>query len=225
VAQIEEAFLLSFFNDDGGIPRPGPTAGSYIAPIDKVDITKLDIQGWDQHDIWQFEVELADTFLDHADDPAATPEAFLEEAGVEYWLSIAAENGHSIDPDTGDSIDTGDERTTRFWGWHTTMEMPDAGGFTDDRPFRSNIFMPSEDVWEYVDWTEAPPEHDGVDGPFNMAFELLTSSGTKGLSAGGKFEFWQDTDSMVPEPNSTILLAVGLFGSFMVRRRWLTNGS
>ena len=217
---VEEAFLLSFFHDAGGVPQPGPPAGSYIAPIENVAIQPLEIQGWDQHPIWQYEVELVDTFLDHADDPIATPEAFLEEAGVEYWLSIAAENGHAIDPETGDSVDTQDEPTTRFWGWHTIHEPIDVGGFIDDQPFQTNIFMPAEHVWEYGDWVEASPDHDGVDGPFNMTFDLLTTSSIRGLGAGDSFVFYQDTDNMVPEPSSNLLMALGLtLGIAFARRK------
>ncbi|MEO2045936.1 MAG: PEP-CTERM sorting domain-containing protein [Pirellulales bacterium] len=228
VPQVEDGFLISFFdNDPAGSALPADLAGSYIAPAENVKITPTDMIGWDGHRVWEYEVELPNTFLDHAG-PLATDDSFDELANTEYWLSIAAEDGHRIDPETGKAVDTGDpERTAPFWGWHTSPEHVDNPLFGDDAPVASNVFMPGDD-WDYVAWDQVPQFHmDPNARPNNMAFELLTldpdSVGLDGVLTS-EFTFFQDTDiaQAVPEPTTLACLLMGLVGIATGRRRETT---
>ena len=217
VVQEEEGFLISFFNDDAaGAPVPGTLAGSYLAPIDNVVVEPTGLIGWDGHRVWEYEVYLEDTFLDHPG-PLATPESFNEQEGVEYWLSIAAESGHKIDPVTGDETDTGENPDTApFWGWHTSPEIVTDPAFADNSPTAAGVFMPG-DVWEYVGWQPVELVHQGR----NMAFELLTTD-PDGVFDSGVFEFRQDADNpAIPEPGSAILalIALAVFNPWTSRRR------
>jgi len=225
VPEVEDGFLISFFDDDpAGSTLPADLAGSYIAPADSVRISPTGMIGWDGHPVWEYEVELPETFLDHAG-PLATENSFDEVADTEYWISIAAEDGHRIDPDTGKAENTGDpERSAPFWGWHTSPERVDNGLFIDDAPVASNVFMPGGE-WDYVAWDQVPQFHIGPnDRPYNMAFELLTldpdSVGLDGVLAT-EFTFFQDTDiaQAVPEPNTLACLFIGLIGMVSARRR------
>jgi hypothetical protein len=166
---IEDGFILSFFSDqpveppDNPFSRPKDLLGSYIAPIEAVRITPTGLIGWDQHPIWQYEVNLQDTHLDHPS-PIADPIKFNEQAGEIYWLSIAAQNGHDILPDWS-FLDNGDPvEPEHFWGWHTS---PDSFG---DVATMGSLIMPNTD-WVYQDWDLIEPLH--TDN--NMAFELLTT--------------------------------------------------
>ena len=212
-AQVEEGFLLSFFADQQQ-GQPDALLGSYIAPVENVTIKATDMIGWDQHRVWEYEVDLSETLLDHASD-FATPEGFREEEGVEYWLSIAAENGHQFDLDTGEFINNGDEiQQEPFWGWHTTPQLID--GHEDAAPVQSNLFMPGGE-WEYIAWDTVQQAH--ADPLNNMAFQLLTpddsNSGLDGIVVK-ELTFLQDTDNPVPEPTAMILLSWGILG--MVHR-------
>ncbi len=225
VPEVEDGFLISFFDSDpAGTTVPADLAGSYIAPTENVKITPTDMIGWDGHRVWEYEVELPETFLDHPG-PLATDDSFNEVADTEYWISIAAEDGHRIDPVTGEAVDTGDpERTAPFWGWHTSPEHVDHPLFTDDAPVASNLFMPPN-AWEYVAWDQVPQFHmDPNTRPNNMAFELLTldpnSVGLDGVLTS-EFSFFQDTDiaQAVPEPTTLASLLIGLVSAAAVRRR------
>ncbi len=177
VPVIEDGFLLSFFGDipadpTGGAPfsMPGGLLGSYIAPKTAVKITPTQHFGWDNHRIWQYEVNLQDTHLDHAGD-LATPISFNEQKDVIYWLSVVAENGHEILADwtVRDTMDQ--PLTTHWWGWHNS---PDS--FNDDAVMGS-LLMPTSQ-WEYFGWEPIRPQHN----PFiDMAFELLTIPEPAGL--------------------------------------------
>ena len=226
VPEVEEGFLISFFDQNPNEPPlPGDQAGSYLAPAESVKITPTNMVGWDGHPVWEYEVELSDTFLDHAG-LLAKDDAFNEVADTEYWISIAAEDGHQIDPDTGKGTDTGDpERTAPFWGWHTSPDrVTDNALFVDDAPVASNVFMPNNE-WEYTAWDQVPQFHTGPnDLPYNMAFELLTlDSGSLGLDGdlNAEFTFFQDTDiaQSVPEPATLACMFAGLLASSFMRRR------
>ncbi len=225
VPEVEEGFLISFFDSDpAGSTVPADLAGSYIAPAENVKISPTGMIGWDGHPVWEYEVELPETVLDHPG-PLATEKSFDEVADTEYWISIAAEDGHRIDPDTGEAIDTGDpERTAPWWGWHTSPERVDHALFVDDAPVASNLFMPNGE-WQYVGFDQVPQFHTGPDDPpNNMAFELLTldpdSVGLDGVVTK-EFTFFTDTDiaQAVPEPTTMACLLVGLLGAVAVRQR------
>ena len=203
----EEGFLLSFFDKDAANGIPDNLAGSYLAPIDNVVVEPTGMIGWDEHRIWQYEVALENTFLHHAG-PLATPESFNEEAGVEYWLSVAAESGHKIDPVTGEEEDTGEGVDRQFWGWHTSPEQHTF--FANNIPHAADVFMPGDD-WEYEQWRQIDLVHGGE----NMAFELLTTN-PDGVLDGtnvSEFVFRQDADNPenpIPEPAGATLAWIAL---------------
>src|SRR5262249_7424813 len=97
---FEDGYVLSFFSDfqptGNGFSRPTNLLASYIAPRTALRISRTPYVGWDSNCIYQYEVDLRDTCLDHAVTNLATPEAFLEQSGATYWLAITAEVGHRV---------------------------------------------------------------------------------------------------------------------------------
>ncbi len=228
VPPVEEGYVISFFASAAGAAGPGPLLGTYAAPADAVDIRPTGLLGWDQHPVWEYVVDLDQTLLEHAS-AIAQPDAFLETANTEYWISIAAEDGHAIDVDAGKTTDTGDPiRTAPWWGWHSTPEGVALPVFVDDAPFAANVSM-DVDQWVYAPWAVAPQLHPDPNLN-NLAFELLTvDAGTIGLDgvADTMMSFSADTDTVVavPEPSSLVLftgaalLALKRRGSSSARRR------
>ena len=182
---VEDGFVLSFFKDipvdqnPAGFSMPGELLGAYLSPDYAVRIKPTSYIGGDGHPVWEYEVNLQDTHLEHAVTPIATPDEFLEVAGEIYWLSIAAENGHELNPVTWEWFDNGDEiRDDHFWGWHTSPHA------FNDLTTMGELVMPTSDIWQYQNWEPLPePFHSTSD----QAFELLT----------------------VPEPGTLLLLAAG----------------
>jgi len=98
---FEDGYVLSFFTSvqpvgPGASSRPGQLLGTYIAPLSAIKITPTQFYGCDSNRIWQYEVKLEDTCLDHADPRIARPDAFLEVSNVLYWVAITAEVGHQV---------------------------------------------------------------------------------------------------------------------------------
>ena len=228
VPPIEEGYVISFFQRVAGTATPGPLLGTYAAPADAVDILPTGLTGWDGHRVWEYVVDLDQTLLEHRSD-IATPDAFLETAGTEYWISVAAENGHVIDVDNGKTTDNGDPiRTVPWWGWHTTPDMVALPAFTDDPPYAAGVSMEG-DQWIYSPWAIAPQLHPSPNLN-NLSFELLTvDPGTIGLNGvtDTMMSFYADTDTVVtvPEPSSLVLfagaalLALSRKGDYSARRR------
>jgi hypothetical protein len=217
VPPIEEGYVISFFETISDI-GPVRLLGTYVAPTTVVDIKPTGFAGWDQHDVWEYVVDLDQTLLEHASD-LATKEAFLERPGAEYWISIAAEDGHEINLETGDIVDTGDpQRTAPWWGWHTTPERGNDQNFVDGAPLIANVSMDGLE-WVYAPWETAPQFHCTA-GQIcnNLAFELLTVDGsTIGLNGitDTMMNFVADTDTVVvPEPPSFVLLAGAVLFAF-----------
>ena len=52
--------------------------------------------GWDDHPIFQYEVNFQDTHLEHAAPGIADQIGFNQQPGEVYWLAINAEVGHTI---------------------------------------------------------------------------------------------------------------------------------
>jgi hypothetical protein len=129
---VEDGFVLSFFSDfqptAAGFSRPTNLLASYIAPRTAVQVSRTPYVGWDSNCIYQYEVNLRDTCLDHAVTNLATPRAFFERSNTVYWLAITAEVGHRVVPitnSTGTIVEwqqqaTGKRTTNHFWGWHTS---------------------------------------------------------------------------------------------------------
>lgn len=167
---IEDGLLISFFRDIPVSPinpdfsRPGELLGSYIADVSVVMISPTGMTHWDEHPIWQCEVMIADTDGDHLIAGLSEPHAFLETAGEIYWISIAAENGHRIEPATWEPIDTMDPvEEEHFWRWHTSPTE------NIDLAVMGDLQMPGSD-WLYGNWNPVETVHLGDE----MAFELLT---------------------------------------------------
>ena len=193
---IEDTFILSFFADipveesSTGFSMPGTLLGTYIAPITAVKIDDAEMSGWDLHAVWQYEVNLQDTHLEHQS-PLATRISFNEMEGIIYWLSITASNGHELT--TGPAGEWLFEPTSdpqeleHWWGWHTSpIEF-------NDVPTMSTLAMGGLGECEYLDWQRIDPQHFGTD----MAFELFT----------------------IPIPGAVWLFAPALVGLGMLRRR------
>ena len=174
---FEDGFVLSFFSDfqpaTGGPGRPDKLLGTYVAPLSLVKITPTQFIGCDDRRIWQDQVRLQDTCLDHPVPDIATPRAFLERSNVVYWLAITAEVGHEVVPlydPSGEIVDwdhkeTGKRATTHFWGWHTSPRQ------VEDRSVMGHVVMQGAD-WIYPEnlWQPNPFFCQEVD----QAFELLT---------------------------------------------------
>jgi len=183
VPTVEDGFLISFFSDvpdpnpddPDTFSMPGTLLGSYVAPVLAVRITDTGLVGWDEHEIFQYEVNLQDTHLDHASD-IATPIAFEEQQGTIYWVAITAENGHRLVEDWNFE-DTGDPvLESHYWGWHTSPEA------FNDVATMGTLDMPGN-VWDYGSWNPIQPAH----GELDLAFELLTvpEPGTAALGGMG----------------------------------------
>jgi hypothetical protein len=228
VPPVEEGYVVSFFQSVAGVAGPGPLLGTYVAPASVVDIRPTGMVGWDGHPVWEYAVDLDQTLLEHASD-LATRESFNEQEDTEYWISIAAEDGHAINVDTGETIDTGDPiRTAPWWGWHSTPEAVTLPAFADEAPYAANVSMDG-DQWVYAPWNVAPQQHPSPNLN-NLAFELLTvDGGTIGLDGvtDTMMSFYADTDTVVavPEPSSLVLiagaalLALGRIGGRSARSR------
>ena len=197
VPAVEDGFVVSFFRDvpadqnpTGPFSQPGDLLGTYVAPVSAVRIRPTDEVGWDDHRIWEYEVELEWTHLEHAIPGLSEPDAFLEKEGEIYWLSILAENGHEIDMASWEVFPNDDPiEQGHYWGWHTS---PDA--FNDSATF-GMLAMPAAGEWLYEQWNPVDEvvAHDLRD----MSFELLT-----------------------PEPSSVALFLLGpLALATCVRRR------
>jgi hypothetical protein len=220
VPPAEEGYVISFFANGATAPGPGQLLGMYEAPASAVDIQPTGLTGWDGHPVWEYVVDLDETLLEHRSD-LATPESFNEIEGTEYWISIAAENGHEIDVAGGTTNDNGDPiRTTSWWGWHTT---PDAVTFpapaSDSPPFAAGIAMDG-DQWVYFPWNIADQQHPSPNLN-NLSFELLTidpsTIGLSGAVGNDMMSFVADTDTVVgiPEPAGGMLILLALVATFL----------
>ena len=170
-AVVEDGFILSFFSDipdpDGtgpGFSTPGDLLGSYIANETKVVVEPTELIGWDGHRIWEYYVDLEDTHPEHLDPSIAQPDRFNEQAGVIYWMSIVAENGHEMDEDWNTFPNMDDVEPEHFWGWHTSPDR------FNDVPVMGNLKMPDAVTWDYTNWFPVQLDH----MPGDMAFELYT---------------------------------------------------
>ncbi|MBW2236816.1 MAG: hypothetical protein JRG85_15625 [Deltaproteobacteria bacterium] len=122
--------------------------------------------GWDGHRIFQCEFNLQDTHAEHLTPGLSDSIAFREQAGVIYWLSITAENGHAFDAASWEFLPNDDPvLPAHFWGWHTS---PDS--FNDTATMGTLGMRAGTTNWAYGDWAPIQPQH----GQFDMAFELLT---------------------------------------------------
>jgi len=197
----EDGYVLSFFKDQpvdlvNPFSRPDELLATYVAPFDVVTVSPTGHVGWDGHEIWEYQVNLMDTHLEHALPGIADPDGFNQLPGEIYWLAINAEVGHDIvevtNPDGTISWveqDTGkftipDPSTTNpdghFWGWHTSPEA-----FNDVATMGHLVMGPGgEWIYPQQDWQPIQPNH----GLNDMAFELLT----------------------IPEPASLAIFAVGV---------------
>ena len=200
---VEDTFVLSFFEDipfappDIPFSRPGDLLGTYVAPVMAVRILPTPMVGWDGHRIWEYEVNLQDTHLDHGIPGLSDPISFNENEGIIYWLSITASNGHEliINP-TGEwtfEVNSDPPLDNHWWGWHTSPNT------FNDVPTMSTLAMGALGEWNYLNWSPAqqlhlmPPEFN----PNDMAFELLT----------------------IPIPGALWLFAPALAGLAMLGRR------
>jgi len=174
---FEDGYVLSFFTSvqpvgPGASSRPGQLLGTYIAPLSAIKITPTQFYGCDSNRIWQYEVKLEDTCLDHADPRIARPDAFLEVSNVLYWVAITAEVGHQVIriTDAAGNVDwrhqpTGKRADRHFWGWHTSPRQ------VEDRSVMGHVFMQgTEWIYPITQWMVNPVVCNEVD----QAFELLT---------------------------------------------------
>ncbi len=199
---FEDGFVLSFFSDEpmtptNGFSRPKELLGTYVAPMPAVRMRPTTHLGWDNHRIWEYEVDLQDTCLDHQT-AWTTPNGFHQKPGEVYWLAINAEVGHGLeairDPATGEVIrweafDTGKQASQHFWGWHTSPDH------FNDVATMGHLAMPTADQWQFGQWEKIRPQH----GLHDMAFQLLT----------------------VPEPCNLLLGGLSVLGLCSLRRRQL----
>ncbi len=197
---LEDGYVLSFFSDmpvsdTNPFSKPDKLLGTYVAPIGAVSITPTDYVDWNNHRVWEYEVNLQDTHLFHPSD-IADPIAFREKEGVIYWLSIVAENGAVLemdptDPATWRFVHNNDPiPQEHFWGWLTRPH------FFNDVPTMSHLWMPPGPAgpeWLYDAWEPIRPQHVTF---ADMTFELLT----------------------IPEPSGLILIGLATVGLAVYRR-------
>ncbi|MEX2308513.1 MAG: dockerin type I repeat-containing protein [Pirellulales bacterium] len=178
---VEDGFAISFFTDipanqnpAGPFSQPGELLGSYFAPETVVRILPTDQIGWDGHRVWEYEVSLDATHGDHLIPGVTTPNAFNETAGQIYWVSITAENGHDVDPNTWQPLPNNDPMELQhYWGWHTSPDV------FNDVAVMGDLQMPGMN-WVYENWMPIQPAH----GQFDLAFELLTGPAVFALLVG-----------------------------------------
>jgi len=197
----EDGYVFSFFTDKPVDPvqpfsRPDQLLATYVAPFNVVKVTSTGQMGWDDHEIFQYEVNLQDTHLEHAVAGIADPIGFNQQPGEVYWLAINAEVGHTIvkvtnadgtvswvEQDTGKFAAPNPNDPLNpdghFWGWHTSPEK------FNDVATMGDLRMGPNGEWIYPqqDWRPIQPNH----GLNDMAFQLLT----------------------VPEPASVALIGIG----------------
>lgn len=166
-----DGYTLSFFSDvpvsdNNPYSHPGGLLGTYVAPASAVRVLGTCKLGWDGHYIYQYEVSLSDTCLEHADPTIARTNAFLESSNVIYWISISAERGCTYTNDGAFwtfSPSGKPPATNYFWGWHTSpctnLDLSVTGRMT----------MTFSD-WVYGDWRPGGPFH----MEWDQAFELLS---------------------------------------------------
>jgi hypothetical protein len=171
VPVIEDGFAISFFKDipadenpNGPFSQPGALLGSYFAPEAVVRVLPTDQIGWDGHRVWEYEMMLGDAHGDHLIPGTTEPDAFYETAGEIYWVSIVAENGHDVDPNTWQPLPNTDPiEFQHYWGWHTSPDH------FNDVAVMGDLQMPGMS-WVYENWMPIQPQH----GQFDLAFEILT---------------------------------------------------
>ncbi len=169
------------------------TLGTYFAPVDAVTITPLNYTDCLGHDVYEYSVNLdACCLLCAHDDPRlppilrpAEPEAFYEEAGFRYWLSIQAVTGVTWQPQAcgyDDRILTGHLPSPNavdghFWGWHTSdvsvmAHSPLAGACTGQI---TDFSLYPPDCWMYGGWDKIQWQCPNIppDPRVDLAFELL----------------------------------------------------
>src|SRR6266850_1628390 len=167
-------FFFFFFFNDTATTEIYTLSLHDALPISAVKITPTQFGGCDSNRIWQYEVRLADTCLDHPDPTIATPRGFLEKSNSVYWVAIDAEVGHIIKPvtdSTGTIVDwvqepSGKRATNHFWGWHTSP------AHREDISVTGNVLMQGPE-WIYpIDLWRVNPQ---VCNEIDQAFELLTT--------------------------------------------------
>jgi hypothetical protein len=174
---FEDGYVLSFFSDfqpaTGSFSRPTNLLASYIAPHSAVHVSRTPYVGADSNCIYQYEVSLSDTCLDHAVTNLATSRAFLERSNTVYWLAITAEVGHRVVPLTnsaGQIVDwqqtpTNKRATNHFWGWHTSPTN------RLDVSVMGHVLMANTNwVYPFAQWQMNPV----LQMERDQAFELLT---------------------------------------------------
>ncbi len=164
------------FHEPLAVPGSAVEAlGVYYCGSTVVRTTAMPFSVCDAHAATQFEVDLVDCCLVHANadsrstNTPAKPAAFEEEECFDYDLSIQAIVGHAFTADGfGGCTETvtGNSAAAPFWGWHsTTREVGSRGAIA------SILSMAGPD-WLYGPWSAVTPT---CGGP-NLAFELLTTT-------------------------------------------------
>ncbi len=197
---IIDGWIISFHWADDGAQDPTcppdlmldghPTAlGLYFAPADKVQLQPMGYQDCQDHNVYEYAINLADCCLlcseidPRFDHLPAEEGAFMEIAGFRYWLDIQAVVGVEWDPDSDPPCQmqlTGHQPSPHlerhFWGWHTSKAETELLGPLDGactgRIVDFSAYPPGcwdYGEWEKVQWECPTPAPDQVD----QAFELL----------------------------------------------------
>ncbi|MEE9294680.1 MAG: DUF4215 domain-containing protein, partial [Phycisphaerae bacterium] len=156
-------------------PQNEPLA-LYYCDVKVVDIQPTKLPDCQNHQIYEYFVDLDSCCLVHANFDSRTDEipamknAFYEVKHLQYHIDIQAVIGHAYtqNKETGECIEkvTGKGAFADFWGWHTTINEE------GKKPaLQSFVKMGPLGEWFYGPWVNVQPK---CSFP-NMAFELLTT--------------------------------------------------
>jgi len=153
----------------------------YYCDIKVVDMVETKLPDCQDHQVWDYFVNLDQCCLIHANvdsrtgDIPATKGAFFEEKCLEYHIDIQAVVGHKFvqDKETGQCVEypTGHGAADDFWGWHTTINDCMKGAFD------TMVTMGPLNEWLYGPWANITPKCTFA----NMAFELYTNTPPVGV--------------------------------------------
>jgi hypothetical protein len=169
-----DGWLISFHEPlEMGLP-PAPPLGLYFCDAAMVDILPTALSACDTHPVRQYDVDLVNCCLIHANLDSrsglvpAQRTGFQEQSCFTYDIDIQAVVGSRFVDSGGVCVElpTGHAAVGDVWGWHST------GVERGLRPAVQTVVSMPGPNWLYGPWAPVDP----VCSTPNMAFELLTTT-------------------------------------------------